>query len=858
MFGFIDSAFESACLSFLQKFKIGFVEIRTSDQIIEVGDFTSKTRAVMTVINPAFWQRVVFNGVLGFGEGFMNGEIEVDDLATLLLICIKNREKVKEMNVLPFGMNKMINTALNSNIPNTIYNALFNIQAHYDLGNELFAAFLDPTMTYSCPIWKDENDNDLEGAQYRKIHSLLKNAEIRKGMKVLEIGTGWGALAIEAVKLYDCSVVTLTLSEEQKLLAEERIAAAGYSDRITVLLCDYRNLDPSVYQFDRIVTCEMLEAVGPEFLPLFFECADTLLGPNGVVSLQVITMPDSRYENYCTSVDFIKKHIFPGGHCPSVTSLVDAVYAGSKGRLIVDKLDNIGPHYAKCLRLWREKFMANFDQVVKETGKSHIYTSEFKRKWEFYFAYCEVANEKKVNYDGTAIVARAENYDNSKKKYNAVVINDPEKRKGTKVFSYDRVFNMDDTQEQIFTEIQPIIEKCMEGFNGCIFAYGQTGSGKTYTMQGLDLTSERGVMPRVIEQITAAITEGEKKGIEYNVTGSYLEIYQEQLRDLLVADEEQVDLRIRIDPFSATGKGLYVEGLVEKHLRSPADYYQIIKKGTQNRTIAETNMNKVSSRSHGVFSLTIDQTCRPLSSSSGLNINKKRSKIHLIDLAGSERVESTGATGTRLKEGSSINMSLSSLGNVINALSSGNTHIPYRDSKLTYLLSDSLGGNSITLILACITPLAISYDETIGTLKFAERAKKVQNNAIINLDPQSRKITELENEILRLKALLAQCNCKNTHDKLFYNFNRNSEPRKWWEKLLCWARTEDAYASQNAYESQTTIVVENEAAISTYQSSVYASEVSSTRCSTPFMTRTTSSLKLGKKSKKIGQVVPFR
>ncbi|KAJ3273867.1 hypothetical protein HDV01_003845 [Terramyces sp. JEL0728] len=695
MFGFVDSAFESVCLSFLQKFKLGFVQIHTSTQTIEIGDFTSKTRAVMTVVNPAFWQRVVFSGVLGFGEGFMNGEIEVDDLAKLLLICIKNREKVKEMNVLPLGMNKLINSTINSNIPNTIYNALFNIQAHYDLGNELFAAFLDPTMTYSCPIWKDENDDDLESAQYRKIHALLENAEIEKGMKVLEIGTGWGALAIEAVKLYDCSVISLTLSEEQKLLAEERIAAAGYSDKITVLLCDYRNLDASVYHFDRIVTCEMLEAVGPEFLPLFFECADNLLGPNGIVSLQVITMPDSRYENYCTSVDFIKKHIFPGGHCPSVTALVDAVYAGSKGRLIVDKLENIGPHYAKCLRLWRERFMANFDEVVKETGKPHIYTPEFKRKWEFYFAYCEVgfstrslgdvqptamdklsqnvqvavrirnhyvntSNEKRVNYDGTAIAAKAENYDSLKKIYNSVVINDPEKRKRSKIYTYDRVFSMKETQSDIYSTISPIIEKCMQGFNGCIFAYGQTGSGKTYTMQGLDSGDERGVMPRVIEQITKAIIEGEKKGIEYTVTGSYLEIYQEQLKDLLVGEEEQ---------------------------------------GYQNRTIAETNMNKVSSRSHGVFSLTIDQTDRPTSTSSGLMLNKKRSKIHLIDLAGSERVESTGATGTRLKEGSSINLSLSSLGNVINALSTQSAHIPYRDSKLTYLLSDSLGGNSITLIL---------------------------------------------------------------------------------------------------------------------------------------------------------------
>jgi cyclopropane-fatty-acyl-phospholipid synthase len=142
-------------------------------------------------------------------------------------------------------------------------------------------------------------------------------------------------------------------------------------------------LDPQIQSFDRIVTVEMLEAVGHEFLPVFFKQVDALLKPRGVISLQVITIPDARYKNYLTKVDFIQKHIFPGGHCPSVAALTDAIYTGSAGRLIIDEVVNIGPHYAKALRLWREKFVAQFDQVVAKTGLYNVYTPEFKRKWEF-------------------------------------------------------------------------------------------------------------------------------------------------------------------------------------------------------------------------------------------------------------------------------------------------------------------------------------------------------------------------------------------------------------------------------------------------------------------------------------------
>ncbi|KAJ1563702.1 hypothetical protein HK096_011435 [Nowakowskiella sp. JEL0078] len=299
---------------------------------------------------------------------------------------------------MPAGLNNIINQVIHSPIPNTIINSLSNIQSHYDLGNEMFASFLDSTMTYSCPIWDTKNpENDtLEKAQLRKIHAMIDKAKVVSTDHVLEVGTGWGALSIECVKRTGCKVTTLTLSKEQKTLAEERIRLAGFSDKITVLQCDYRNLDPKENQFDKLLTVEMLEAVGPEYLAPFFECANKLLKPNGILVLQVITLPDNRYKNYLRKTDFIQKYIFPGGHLPSFTALTEAIFKGSNGDLIVDKVDNIGPHYAKALRIWREEFVKNYDRVVEETGLHHIYTETFKRKWEYYFAYCEAGFANRV------------------------------------------------------------------------------------------------------------------------------------------------------------------------------------------------------------------------------------------------------------------------------------------------------------------------------------------------------------------------------------------------------------------------------------------------------------------------------
>ncbi|KAH6568083.1 hypothetical protein BASA50_005926 [Batrachochytrium salamandrivorans] len=396
----LASAAQSVCLGTLKKLCVGQLTVVLLNGDTHVfGKKGSDLAATLTIRNNGFWVRLLFLGTMGMGEGYMLGDIDVDRIDLLLKILIFNRHLIEDSaQPYPASLNRFFNTTLAPHIPNSIYNSRSNISLHYDLGNDMFASFLDPTMTYSCPIWASKEggtdpllkEDTLEKAQIRKIHHLLDLACIREGDHVLEMGTGWGALAIEAVRRHRCHVTTITLSSEQQILAQDRIRDANLSDHITVLLCDYRKLDEAKYSFDRIISVEMIEAVGPEFLSTYFEKCDKLLKPQGVMAIQVITMPEARYKTYSESIDFIRKHIFPGGHCPSLTALTEAVHQGTSGRLMVDTVENIGPHYAKALRLWRERFIAHFDQVVARCkGNTGMYDQVFLRKWEYYFAYCE-------------------------------------------------------------------------------------------------------------------------------------------------------------------------------------------------------------------------------------------------------------------------------------------------------------------------------------------------------------------------------------------------------------------------------------------------------------------------------------
>ncbi|XP_058828957.1 kinesin-like protein Klp68D [Topomyia yanbarensis] len=316
-------------------------------------------------------------------------------------------------------------------------------------------------------------------------------------------------------------------------------------------------------------------------------------------------------------------------------------------------------------------------------------------------------------------------------------------RENKKMFTYDAVYDWSSTQQQLYDEvIRPLVYSVLEGFNGCVFAYGQTGTGKTHTMEGIrnDL-DQKGIIPRAFEQIWAHINRSQN--MNFLVAVSYLEIYMEELRDLLKPNSTTpLELREREG-------GIVVPNLHSVLCKSVEDMLNVMHMGNKNRTVGFTNMNEHSSRSHAIFLIKIEM-CEVGSTL------VKVGKLNLIDLAGSERQSKSGATADRLKEASKINRALSSLGNVISALAEKSPHIPYRDSKLTRLLQDSLGGNSKTIMIANIGPSEYNYNETLTTLRYAHRAKTIENKPVMNEDPQDTKLREYQEEIARLRQLITE------------------------------------------------------------------------------------------------------
>uniref|UniRef100_A0A182PUF0 Kinesin-like protein n=1 Tax=Anopheles epiroticus TaxID=199890 RepID=A0A182PUF0_9DIPT len=316
-------------------------------------------------------------------------------------------------------------------------------------------------------------------------------------------------------------------------------------------------------------------------------------------------------------------------------------------------------------------------------------------------------------------------------------------RENKKMFTYDAVYDCLSTQQTIYDEVvRPLVSSVMEGFNGCVFAYGQTGTGKTHTMEGIKNDSEqKGIIPRAFEQIWAHINRAQN--MNFLVAVSYLEIYMEELRDLLKPNtNSSLELRER-------DGGIVVPNLHSVLCKSVEDMLNVMHQGNKNRTVGFTNMNEHSSRSHAIFLIKIEM-CE-----AGSTLVKV-GKLNLIDLAGSERQSKTGATAERLKEASKINRALSSLGNVISALAEKSPHVPYRDSKLTRLLQDSLGGNSKTIMIANIGPSEFNYNETLTTLRYAHRAKTIENKPVKNEDPQDTKLREYQNEIAELRKLISE------------------------------------------------------------------------------------------------------
>ena len=353
-------------------------------------------RATLHVRNARFYAETAFGGSVGAGESYMAGDWWCDDLTALVRILLHNREVIDGVDGRWSRVTEPVRRSLHAAARNTRDGSRRNIVAHYDVGNDFFALFLDPTMMYSSAVF-ERPDMTLEEASVAKLDRICRKLDLQPGDRVLEIGTGWGGFALHAAGRYGCHVTTTTISREQHALARERIDAAGLGERITLLTDDYRDLRGA---YDKLVSIEMIEAVGHEYYDTYFRSCSDLLKPDGRMLLQAITIADQQYEAARDSVDFIKRHIFPGCCIPSIAAISASVARASKLRIV--GLDDIGPHYTTTLSHWRANLLRNADRA-----RALGYGDAFLRMWEFYFSYCEAGFAEGALGDVQMVLAKS-------------------------------------------------------------------------------------------------------------------------------------------------------------------------------------------------------------------------------------------------------------------------------------------------------------------------------------------------------------------------------------------------------------------------------------------------------------------
>jgi cyclopropane-fatty-acyl-phospholipid synthase len=334
-------------------------------------------RVTLRIHDTGFWRAVAANGSVGAAEAYMDGLWHCDDLVALVRILVRNRDALDAMEG---GLARLGGWAMrlwNTMQRNTRGGSRRNIAAHYDLGNSLFELFLDDSMMYSSAVFATAEES-LESASRRKLDRICRKLELSPSTRVVEIGTGWGGFALHAARHFGCHVTTTTISREQHDEAARRIQQAGLGDHISLLLQDYRDLSGT---YDRLVSIEMIEAIGHQYLDTYFAKVASLLQPDGMALIQAITIEDHRYQQALESVDFIKRYVFPGSFIPSINAMQGAL---AKTDLRLFNLEDIGPSYAMTLHHWRLRFMQRLDEV-----RALGYPERFIRMWEFYLAYCE-------------------------------------------------------------------------------------------------------------------------------------------------------------------------------------------------------------------------------------------------------------------------------------------------------------------------------------------------------------------------------------------------------------------------------------------------------------------------------------
>lgn len=370
---------------YLSKLTIGHLVVTyPNGEVHHYGNLNEEPIA-LSLNNHQLFKRIALYGDIGFAESYMDGDFECNDLTGLISIALHNAEHLESLshhekrfslyNLLP-----QFNRVRHWMRKNSKTASRKNISEHYDLSNDFFSLMLDKTMMYSSAIFESPEDSLYE-AQTRKIDHLAKKLGITKGSKVLEIGSGWGSMAAHLAKTYGAEVTTVTLSIEQLKHAKERFSDNGVENMIDILLQDYRDTQG---KYDAIISIEMFEAVGKEYFDVFFKKCQSLLNPGGVLAMQIITMPDHRYDAYCKGTDFIQKYIFPGGHLPSVSKLLDTTSRHT--RLSLKHMEEFTQDYALTLRQWNENFHAELENV-----KSLGFDEYFIRMWRMYLTYCEAA-----------------------------------------------------------------------------------------------------------------------------------------------------------------------------------------------------------------------------------------------------------------------------------------------------------------------------------------------------------------------------------------------------------------------------------------------------------------------------------
>jgi len=350
------------------------------------------------VKDPRFYSEIAFGGSIGGGEAYMHGYWECDDLVSVVRLLLQNRAVLDGMETGAARLTAPLRKLFHWVNRNTHEGARRNISAHYDLGNEFFALWLDETMMYSAAIFEDQGQS-LHEAQLARMKHICERLQLRPDDHIVEIGTGWGGFALFAAEHYGCRVTTTTISQEQFNQAKARVAAAGLDDRITLLLKDFRDLEG---KYDKLVSIEMIEAIDHGLFDTYFRKCSELLKPDGVMLIQAITIADQRYDEYRKSIDFIQRYIFPGSGLPSTAVMLDSVSRETDLRLL--GLEDIGLHYASTLHRWRDNFFDRIDEVRRQG-----FSEAFIRMWEFYLCYCEGAFLERAISDVQMLFSKPEN-----------------------------------------------------------------------------------------------------------------------------------------------------------------------------------------------------------------------------------------------------------------------------------------------------------------------------------------------------------------------------------------------------------------------------------------------------------------